>query len=139
MKKLLSLILSLNLSNVAFALCPKPVITLEQGVQAPCSGFLFSREKEQEVRLQLEDYNLIKEELELKNKKINLLLEDLKISDSILEKERSKTELWRSTAEKSVITLSKLEENSHNRDFMMLFLGVVLTVGAGYAVGQAGK
>jgi len=42
------------LSNVAFATCDKPVTYLGQGSTSPCSGFLFSPEKELEVRILVE-------------------------------------------------------------------------------------
>jgi hypothetical protein len=139
MKKLLCLVLAVCMSTTAFANCPKPVTSLEQGAQAPCSGFLFSKEKEQEVRLMAEDYKLVQEELNIKNKKLELTLKDLRLSDEIILKERDKTELWRLTAEKSTLELVKVNESQGNRDLLMILLGVVVTVGAGYAVGQASK
>lgn len=140
MKKLLcQLLSSCILATSAKAECLKPVTFLEQGATVPCSGFLFSKEKEKEVRLMSEDYKLLQEELEIKNKKLELTLKDLKLSDDIVAKEREKTELWRLTAEKSTLELVKATENRTNRDLLMLLLGVVVTVGAGYAVGQVSK
>lgn len=86
-----------------------------------------------------EDYSLVKQELEIKNKKIDILMYDRTLSDNIIEKERSKSELWRITAEKSTLELVKVNEDQGNRDLLMILLGVVVTVGAGYAVGQASK
>lgn len=139
MKKLLCLVLAIMIPFQTFAECPKPVTLLEQGASAPCSGFLFSKEKEKEVRLMNEDYSLVKQELEIKNKKIDILMYDRTLSDNIIEKERSKSELWRITAEKSTLELVKVNEDQGNRDLLMILLGVVVTVGAGYAVGQASK
>src|SRR5690606_28862076 len=133
MKKLLCLVLAVCMSTTAFANCPKPVTSLEQGAQAPCSGFLFSKEKEREVRLMAEDYKLLQEEVEIKNKKLELTLKDLRLSDDIILKERERAELWRLTAEKSTLELVKVNENRGNRDLLMILLGVVVTVGAGYA------
>ncbi len=139
MKKLLCLILAILVPLQGYASCPNPVTSLEQGAQAPCRGFLFSPEKEKEVRLLKEDFKLLEQEVEIKNKKINIMLKDLTLSDSIIEKEREKGELWRITAEKSTLELVKVNENQGNRDLLMILLGVVVTVGAGYAVGQAAK
>lgn len=139
MKKLLCLVLAISMSSTAFANCPKPVTALEQGAQAPCNGFLFSKQKEQEVRLMAEDYKLLQEEVEIKNKKLELTLKDLRLSDDIILKERERTELWRLTAEKSTLELVKVNENQGNRDLLMILLGVVVTVGAGYAVGAASR
>ena len=136
MKKLLHLVLAICIPITTLAECPKPVTLLEQGAQAPCTGFLFSREKEKEVRLIVEDYKLLQEELEIKNKKIELTLKDLRLSDDIIQKEREKTELWRLTAEKSTLELVKLNESQGKRDIWMIILGIGLTVGAGYALGQ---
>lgn len=136
MKKLLCLMLTVCVSSTAFAECIKPVTLLEQGAPAPCSGFLFTKDKEKEVRLIVEDHKLLEQELEIKNKKIELLLKDLSLSDLIIQKEREKSELWRLTAEKSTLELTKTNENQGNRDLWMIILGVGLTVGAGYALGQ---
>lgn len=124
------------MSTTAFAECTKPVTFLEQGAQAPCSGFLFTKEKEREVRLMAEDYKLLQEELQIKNKKIELTLKDLRLSDDIIQKEREKGELWRLTAEKSTLGLVKASEDQGKRDIWMILLGVGLTIGAGYALGQ---
>ena len=139
MKKLLCLVLALSMTCQASAECLKSVTLLEQGAQAPCSGFLFSKEKEKEVRLMVEDYKLVQEELVYKNKKIDLTLKDLRLSDDIIQKEREKSDLWRLSAEKSTLALVKSSEGQGNRDMMMVLLGVLVTVGAGYAVGQVNK
>src|SRR5690606_4199718 len=117
----------------------KPVTTLEQGAPAPCRGYLFTPEKQKEVQLMNEDYNLVKEELELKNLKIKSYVQDQKDADFIIAKEREQSELWRKRAEESTLLLIKKEDSQGRRDWMMLLLGVVITVGAGYAVGQASK
>lgn len=136
MKKLLYLVLATCMSITALAECPKPVTLLEQGAQAPCTGFLFTREKEREVRLIVEDYKLLQEELVIKNKKIELTLKELGLSDEIIKKEREKSELWRTAAEKSTLELVKSSEGQGKRDIWMILLGLGLTVGAGYALGQ---
>jgi len=137
MKKLLSLLLASMLSLPANADCSKPVTTLEAGTPAPCRGFLFTPEKEHEVRLMGEDYDLTKQELDLKNKKIDLLIKSQADTDFIVKKEREQSELWRKAAEDSTLKLTEKENRQGYRDWLMILAGVALTVGAGYAVGQA--
>lgn len=137
MKQLLSLLLALMLSLPANADCSKPVTTLESGTPAPCRGFLFTPEKEHEVRLMGEDYDLTKQELDLKTKKIDLLIKSQSDTDFIIKKERDQSELWRKAAEDSTLKLTEKENRQGYRDWLMIFAGIALTVGAGYAVGQA--
>jgi len=139
MKKLLCCILVNIVTFQSFADCTKPVTLLEQGASAPCRGYLFTVEKEKEIRLINEDVKLLKEEISYKDSKIKLLSANLNLADDILQKEREKTELWRNTAEKSTLQLIKSNEGQSRRDLYMILLGVVVTVGAGFAVGQASK
>ncbi len=127
------------MSQQVLAECKNPVTALEQGAQAPCRGYLFTPEKEKELRLLNEDYKLLKDEVDYKNNKIKLLGENLRLSDDILQKERERTELWRVTAEKSTLQLVKANEGQGRRDLWMILLGVGITVGAGYALGQVNK
>lgn len=67
MKLLLSLLLA---SSLSFAtVCPQPVKYLTEGSAAPCAGYLFSPEKEQEVRIKIDQFEpmekLIKNQDEL--------------------------------------------------------------------------
>ena len=138
MKNLLKILLTLTLiSSNVLADCEKPVITLTQGQQAPCKGFLFSPQKEQEVRMLNEDYTLLQQELTLKNKQIDLYKKDISDVDFMIQKERDKSELWRKAAEDSTKQLVDIKEGQGRRDWLMIFAGIALTVGAGYAVGQA--
>lgn len=140
MKKLLCLLLALTLAAPqTFAECSKPVITLTEGQVAPCKGYLFSPTKEQEVRILTEDYSLLQEKLELKDKQIELLRKDVNSVEFIIKKEQEKSELWRNAAELSTTQLVKMQESKGSRDILMILAGVLITVGAGYAVGQASK
>lgn len=139
MKKLLCFILVIAMSSQALAECANPVTALDQGAQAPCRGYLFSPQKEKEIRLLNEDYKLLKDEVAYKDTKIKLMGTNLSLADEILQKEREKTELWRLTAEKSTLELVKTNEGQGRRDLYMILLGVLVTVGAGYALGQVDK
>jgi hypothetical protein len=140
MKQLLSLLLATYLALPAQATdCSKPVTALEQGAPAPCKGYLFTPEKQKEVQLMNEDYALQKDEIQLKDLKIKSYVEDQKNADSIIAKEREQSELWRKRAEESTLLLTKKEDSQGRRDWLMVILGVAITVGAGFAVGQASK
>ena len=139
MKTFISLLLTISLivPVQAFGECNKPVVTLNAGEAAPCKGFLFSPNKEQEVRMLNEDYTLLQQELTLKNKQIDLYKKDISDVDFMIQKERDKSELWRKAAEDSTKQLVDIKEGQGRRDWLMIFAGIALTVGAGYAVGQA--
>lgn len=117
----ISTLFAINVS----ANCQQPVKYLEQGIQAPCSGYLFSPEKEAELRLV--DQNTV-----LKDKKMKLLEEQLDLSEKIMIKERERAEMWRIAAEESS---KKLFITSYTS----VLIGVGLTVLAGWSMGQAGK
>lgn len=137
MKRIISLLIAFSFSvSTTFGECGKPVITLNEGEKAPCKGFLFSPAKEQEIRLLDEDYNLLKQEVELKNKTIELLKKDISSVDFMIKKEQEKSELWRSAAELSTKNLVQIQDSKGNRDLLMILTGVLITVGAGYALGQ---
>lgn len=128
----------LILSNSCFA-CPKPVITLQLGQQAPCKGFLFSPEKEQELRLLKEDHKI----LELKEETYLDLLtthkENEKYLTTINDKERKKAKLWRTTAEEVTLKYVNIEDGRGTRDIVFLGSGVLLTVLAAWSMGQISK
>jgi hypothetical protein len=119
--------------------CQKPVTLLEEGASAPCRGYLFTPPKELEVRIQNEENKLLNKEIEFKDLKIDKLNKSLLESDKIIELEQQKAELWRARAEDSTRKLVESEDGRGRRDFWMVVLGVALTVGAGYAVGQAAR
>lgn len=140
MKKVIAAFLaSCILTGPVFAQCPKPVTPLEKGEQAPCSGFLFSPEKEQELRIKNEQYKLLMEESKLYIQQIELYRKEVTVTDEIVKKERDKAEVWRKAAEDSTERYVKLEEARTTRDWMFLVAGVGLTVLAGWSVGQAAK
>jgi len=60
MIKFISILLCTLLSFPIIA-CDKPVTAIKQGEIATCSGYLFSPEKEKEVRIKIAEYDLLKE------------------------------------------------------------------------------
>lgn len=140
MKKLLAIVLAALMPLTSFATeCGKPVTLLPEGTPAPCRGFLFTPDKELEVRLLSKEKELLESEVDTKNKLIDRLKKDNELSGQVLQLEAQKSELWRIRAEDSTKKLIESESGRQNRDLMWLIGGVLLTVAAGYAVGQAGK
>lgn len=138
MKKLMALIIALSMPVNSFSAdCAVPVKKLEEGSQAPCAGYLFSPEKELEVRVKVKEHNLLKDEINSLNGIVERLQKKNLESDKVIELEIQKSELWRVKAEDSTLKYISSEENRTKRDFWMVILGVALTVGAGYAIGQA--
>lgn len=138
MKKLLALIIALTMPINSFAAeCSVPVKFLEEGSPAPCRGYLFSQEKELQVRIMAKDYSLIKDELDSLNKMVEKLQKRDQESEKILNLEMQKTELWKVRAEDITVKYVSVEENRGKRDLMFILMGVGLTVLAGWAVGQA--
>ena len=123
----------------AFAACPSPVSLLQEKDQAPCKGWLFSPEKELEVRTSLEDYKLIQQEIVIKNKMLDNLGFQVKTMEEIYAKESQKTELWRNKAEDSTKKLIDSEDGRGKRDWLFFILGIVTTVAAGWTVKQVNK
>lgn len=141
MNKLLCLVLASSLAFPlnSYANCPKPVTLLEEGSPTPCKGFLFSPQEERKLYLLKEDYKLLQEEVVIKDKLILNLKRDLNDVEFIIIKEREKAELWRNAAETSSLKMIEATEGQGKRDIWMILLGVGLTVGAGYAIGQAAR
>lgn len=140
MKQLINiLVLTTMFINTAFADCPQPVTLLEKDSPAPCKGYLFSPSKELEVRVINEDNKILKKTVENKDKQIKLLSTDINDVEAIVSKEREKSELWRGRAEDSTKKLIESESGRGTRDLLMVIGGVLLTVGAGFAIGAAAK
>jgi hypothetical protein len=138
MKKLMALILALSLPLNSFAAeCSAPVKLLEEGSSAPCRGYLFSPEKELEVRIKYKEHSLIKDELDSLNKMVEKLQKRDAESEKILQLEVEKTELWKTRAEDVTLKYTTVEENRGKRDLLFVLLGVGLTVLAGWSMGQA--
>jgi hypothetical protein len=136
MKQLLSLLLTLSLSIPANADCSKPVIPLDQGAPAPCKGFLFSPAQEQKMYLLNENASLLQQQLDNTTTMNNSYKKSLSDFQVILKEEADKSELWRKAAEDSTQKLIKETDSRGSRDFWMVVLGVAMTVGAGFALGQ---
>ena len=137
--KLISIIVTWLILHSQISLgCVNPATQLKKGEEAPCTGILFSPEKEKEVRIKIQEHEVLEEQIRLQKVKIELLLSNEEYLNKIYKLEAEKAELWRIRAEESTEKLMSSAQNRGKRDWLFLITGVVLTVGAGYAVGQAG-
>lgn len=136
--KLLAVLLSLSLTTKAFSEC-KPVTPLNKGDVAPCTGYLFTPEKELELRIKNEEYKILLEQSKLYLQQKELYQSQIADLEKIATKEREKSELWRNAAETTTEKYVKLEESRTTRDWVFLVSGVGLTVLSGWAIGQAAK
>lgn len=140
MKKIVATLLIGSLTTTQLkAECDKPVTPLKTGEQAPCLGYLFSPEKELEVRVKNEEFKLLMEQTKLYIQQTELYKSELKISNEIADREREKAEIWRKAAEQSSMNVLNMQESRQTRDLLFILAGVGLTVAAGYAVGQVSK
>lgn len=139
-KLIVSLVItSLLQSFSASAACPKPVQFLKKGQATPCEGYLFSKEKELEVRIAVEESKVDKKQLKLKDLSIKALNESLELSDKIANKEREKAELWRTRAVDITKEYTKSKKNSTIKSIALILAGVGLTLGSAWAVKQVGR
>lgn len=143
MKKFLAVLLIITYTGWttgAYATeCQKPVVTLNEGDPAPCRGFLFSPAKEKEIRLLDQEYQILLDKSVITEKQLELYKANTILLESVLEKEQKKAQLWQDHAEKYTEKYIKEQENRSNRDWLFFAGGVLLTIGAAWAVGQASK
>lgn len=140
MFKVISGILTLTMTGQAFAAsCTQPVYALSTGQASPCDGYLFSVAKEAELRLMDQDYTLLKDEDAIKDKQLTLYKQEVTDLDTAVDKQKQEIQLWQKASEDATQKYVTLEERAAWRDYLMLGLGVGLTIGAAYAVGAASR
>src|SRR3989344_4805044 len=138
MVKKLSIIILINhiiYNNISFGKCDKEITLLQEQTSAPCKGYLFTPEKELEIRLIVEDYKFLEQTSLNKDKQINILQQSAEKAEQVAKKESEKTELWRNKAEDSTKKFIESESGRTSRDFIFLGIGALLTIGAGFAIG----
>ena len=130
---LFSLILSTALIS---APCQRPVTYLAIGEPAPCNGFLFSTEKELELRLMKETFEYLEQRNQLLDTQVSLLNKKINSYEDLLAVENKKTEIWKAEYEKTYKELKKQETSSKFKEYVLVLTGVLITVGSGWALGQ---
>ena len=127
----------LTVSYTCYA-CP-PVLYIKEGTPAPCTGYLFSPEKELELRIFKSDYEFLQKELEIQRSLTELHRLNVVTMGQMLDKSREIEELWRKAAIENTKQLVSMQESRDRRDWLYFAGGILATVAAGYAIGQAAK
>lgn len=103
MKKLILLIYMLTSSFATWADCAKPVTYLSQNDPAPCSGYLFTQEKELDVRIKVSAYDNLMKLNDKNNELIDILskrVENQSQQNLLLQNEinqRNNNDYWQKT------------------------------------------
>lgn len=140
MKQLMAVLLIISLPLNSFAAdCVQPVKQLEQGEAANCSGFLFSPQKELELRIMKKQFDVQTSQLSQQDDIISKLTKKNNDYGAILTDEQKVSELWRAKAIDSTTKYIDSESNRQTRDWMFLGSGILLTVLAGWSLGQVHK
>lgn len=134
LSKIIALLCCLSISNLGLA-CSKPVTYMSIGDTAQCNGYLFSEEKEKEVRTLKIDHYYLQKEVEKKDQMLQLYKEQNKLLEEVAEKERQRTELWKTTSK----DLAEVKPMTDTQKVLYFVGGILTTVAAGYAIGQASK
>jgi hypothetical protein len=111
------------------ALACDPVKFVEKGAAAPCTGYLFTPEKEKEVRMQVIDLQYEKELSLSKDRQIELY----KKENAILTE---RYQIWSVEAKALSSDLSKERNSTFWRNTLYFALGMLITTGVTYAVNQ---
>lgn len=138
MKKWITLLVLISYTT-AYCDCAQPVTHLNQGDIAQCEGYLFTKDQELKVRLTNNDYNFLKQEVDLQTKQLDLYKLNVQLYDDNIQKESQKSELWRVKAEESSKKVTELENGRWLRDGAMIALGIALTCLGAWALGQGYK
>jgi len=119
--------------------CDKSVTSLGQGDPAPCDGYLFSPEAESKARESQYTLKYTKNRLVSQEKLTDLYKRKYELLITLADKENLKAEVWRKEAERSTTALIKITTTTNYKDWVLFAGGVLTTVAAGYAIGQAGR
>lgn len=138
-KSLIALLSLVTFNQAAYAGCTQPVSYVLVGAPSPCTGYLFSPDKEKALRLEDEEYKFNLQLIQLKDQQIGLYKQEVTDLQDANTKEEQKSELWRKAAEDSTAKYVAVQERQGARDLLFTILGVALTVAAGYAIGAAHK
>lgn len=137
MNKLLILLIILSSTPVlAIEDCKHNVVKLQSGDKAPCTGFLFSRSKEAEVRTKVMEHGVLTEQLKLEKKSKELHKEQAEYNKGIADKQKEQSELWREKAVEATEELVEVQEGRATRDWIFFAGGIAVTLGTVFAVGS---
>lgn len=109
---------------------PSIRLTKDQTFKVPEDGIFFTVKEEKKIQFRLLDADYFEKAFKLEQNNNLLLQEQLKIQKEISEK-------YRQTWLESDDRLTEVLKRENRTKFWYLTLGILLTVGAGFAVGAA--
>jgi hypothetical protein len=113
------------MSEVAKADCAQPVTYLQQGNPAVCTGYLFSPEKELEVRTKVTNYDKMQDLTKQQDELIALL--------------QTRTQVEVDNNLKLSQELSSQRQKDQMSNYLYFFLGALITGAVSYATIRANK
>lgn len=113
--KVSSLILSVLFASTSYANCPDPVSYLRKGQISVCNGYLFSPEKEKEVRELTVKYPMVVELVEKQERLINVLNDRVDLNQNIANNLREQ--------------VKTVESNNRLENIVYFFLGMAVGFG----------
>jgi hypothetical protein len=133
------LVMSIVSYSSSVLACTVPVTPLKTGEKSPCSGYLFSPEKELQLRIQNEEYKVLMEQIKVYMQQKEFYKKELEQTQVIIDKTEAKAELWKTRAVEVTEKYVEQQEHLGYRDWAFLLAGVGITALSGWALGQASK
>lgn len=118
-----------NYLIVNTAMACDPVKQIDKGEPSPCNGYVFSVEKEKEVRLKILDLDYYKAVSDSKTREVELFKEENQLL-------MDKSKLWKVEAENQAKALASERNSSFWKAAAFFALGAVVTTGITYAVNK---
>lgn len=131
--KLLAILLIALQVNVALAeTCIQPVTAVKKGDASPCDGYLFSKEKEAEVKQKVQDGELANQQVEIQAKQLMLYKDQTELYQGIAKKREEESELWRTKAIETTKEYTKSQTSDKLENIALFGGGVVVGIGIAY-------
>ena len=137
--KYISLFLATIISFNSFAQCPKPVQYVEKGNTVNCTGFLFSPEKELELRIKNEEYKLLMEQTNLYIQQLEFYKKEVETREKIIKIQEDKVELWKNSADNYSTKYLELKDKQQREEYYLFASGIGVTLMTALALSQLTK
>lgn len=120
--------------NVYASDCISKVVSINKGEEAPCTGYLFSPEAEEEAWKTKETNKILEKREELNKQKEEMLNKQLEIKDLIIEKKDEQVNIYHTKLVDTTKKYVDSQEGRGSRDLLFIGLGVLATVLASVVV-----
>jgi hypothetical protein len=122
--KLLASIMIL-IAPFSYAACPGPVTHLNAGDVACDEGYLFSKAKEQEVRLIKEQLDNLNAEMTIRDQQISIYIKDFQTFKNIQDEQTKEVELYKTAATTATQKYIDEQNGRFTRDVLCFAAGVL--------------